>query len=100
MRGKAAHGGSMVFRVYLNSDVGAPQRLRCNEREAGACERVEHDALGIRECLHQRRERRYGLLGRVQFVAGVFPFDNVGNGTLRLAGISLSLASKSPDSCW
>jgi hypothetical protein len=69
----------VVTRVKFDSDESAALLLGCLQGRAGATERLENDIAKLRETLNQRRENAERFLRRVQSVAGVFPFEHIGN---------------------
>src|ERR1700674_5200049 len=43
--------------IKLDADESTAQIARCQERGAGAAERIEHDPVGLAESLNERHER-------------------------------------------
>ena len=79
----------VITRVELDSDESAALLFGCEQRRAGVTERVENDIAKPRETLNQRHENAERFLRRVQSVAGVFPFEHIGNPLRGLHRIAL-----------
>ena len=68
-----------VCRLEFNADEVTGLELRGQQSRAGAAERIEHEVAGAREALNQGRENAERFLRWMQLVAGILPFEHVGN---------------------
>src|SRR5208337_580469 len=74
--------------VEFDAEVLPPGFLRRDQGRAGTGEGIEHHAACGAERLDQRLQAADRLLGRVQLVAGVLPFQNVRDRPFRQGGIA------------
>jgi len=81
--------GSVVGGVEFDAEIAAAE-CSCSDRGgAGTGEGIEHQPSGGGKALNQRHQHRQGLLGGVQLIAGVAPWDDIADGIAWLLRVSL-----------
>ena len=88
-RPKPITRGLAVCKVNLDPDEAAGLELCGQQRRTGAAERVKHEVAGAREALDEWRENVERFLCRMEFVAGIFPFEHIWNPVRWLRWIAL-----------